>query len=86
MPSEGDDLFGGGLGLNVDITAAFSVELVQIINRTQPYQLNRHIGSINELGIGGSTDCSDESRLFMQYRVNFEQRFWNRGRRGQPIQ
>ena len=75
MPSEADDLFGVGLGLNADITEAFSVELVQIINQTQPYQLNRQYRLNNELGIGSSTDFSDESRLFMQYPSTFSRDF-----------
>ncbi|MEL6402150.1 MAG: hypothetical protein AAFR26_24210 [Cyanobacteria bacterium J06626_4] len=63
-------LASGG-GVSAGLTDNFSAELVQIINRTQPYQLNLQYRLNNELGIGGSTDFSDESRLFMQYRINF---------------
>ena len=71
LPGDDGDLFGVGMGVSAGITDNFSAELVQIINRNQPYQLNLQYRLNNEVGIGGSTDFSDESRLFMQYRVNF---------------
>jgi translocation and assembly module TamB len=72
LPGEEDNaLFGVGLGVNVGITDSFSAGLVQMLNRNQPYQLNLQYRINNHIDIGGSTDFSDESRIFMQYRVNF---------------
>ena len=71
VPGNEGDLFGVGIGVSAGLTDTFSVGLVQLLNRNQPYQLNLQYRLNNELSIGSSTDFSDESRVFMQYRIGF---------------
>lgn len=71
LPGDDGDLFGVGVGVNVGVTDSISAELVQVLNRSQPYQLNLQYRINNQFGVGGSTDFSDESRVFMQYRFDF---------------
>jgi translocation and assembly module TamB len=66
-----EDTFGVGLGVNVGITDSLSAGLVQVINQSQPYQLNVNYRLNREMGIGASTDFTDETRIFWQYRISF---------------
>jgi hypothetical protein len=40
LPAESGDAFSYGVGLNVGLSDDLSVSLIQILNRSQPYQLN----------------------------------------------
>jgi translocation and assembly module TamB len=71
LPAESGDAFSYGVGLNVGLSDDLSVSLIQILNRNQPYQLNVFYRVNNQVGISGSTDFTDNSRLSLQYRIDF---------------
>ncbi len=72
IPSDDDNaIFGVGIGVSAEITDSLSAGLVQVLNQNQPYQLNLQYRVNSQFGFGGSTDFSDESRLFLQYRFDF---------------
>lgn len=71
LPAASGDAFSYGVGLNVGLSDDLSVSLIQILNRSQPYQLNVFYRVNQQLGISSSTDFTDNSRMTLQYRIDF---------------
>lgn len=71
-PEEGNDSFGLGVGLNLGITQNLSATFVQVLNQSQPIQFNLRYRIDDNWGIRGSTNFGNDSRVFMEYRVNLK--------------
>ncbi len=69
--SENTDLFGVGVGVTAGITDDLSATLVQVLNQDQPYQFNVQYRLTNDMAIGTSTNFSNDTRIFWQYRLRF---------------
>jgi len=71
LPAASGDAFSYGVGLSAGLNDDLSVSLIQILNRSQPYQLNFFYRVNNQFGISSSIDFTDNSRLSLQYRLDF---------------
>lgn len=72
LPSETGDTLGYGVGVNLGITENLSTTFIQVLNQNQPLQLNTRYRIDDNWGVRGSTNFSDENRVFLEYRVEFD--------------
>jgi translocation and assembly module TamB len=72
LPAETGDTLGYGIGANLGITENLSATLVQVLNQNQPIQLNARYRIDDNWGVRGSTNFSDDNRVFLEYRVEFD--------------
>jgi translocation and assembly module TamB len=72
LPSEEGDTLGYGIGASLGITENISATLVQVLNQSQPIQFNARYRIDDYWGIRGSTNFSDDNRVFLEYRVEFD--------------
>ena len=71
LPTASGDTYSYGVGMGLALTDDLSVSLVQILNQDQPYQFNVFYRVNDHLGIGSSTDFTDNSRMTLQYYIDF---------------
>jgi translocation and assembly module TamB len=62
---------GYGVGLNLGITENLSTTFIQVLNQSQPIQFNARYRLDDQWSVQGSTNFSDQNRVFLQYQVNF---------------
>jgi translocation and assembly module TamB len=71
LPTDEGDTLGYGVGLNLGITRNLSTTLVQVLNQNQPIEFNVRYRIDDNWGLRGSTNFSDQNRVFLEYGVNF---------------
>lgn len=71
LPTASGDTYSYGVGLGLALTDDLSLSFVQILNQNQPYQFNVFYRVNDNLGIGSSTDFTDNSRMTLQYYIDF---------------
>lgn len=71
IPDTEGDRLSLGVGANLGITENLSVSLIQVLNQAQPFAFNARYRIDQNWGIQGSTNFGDNSRLFLEYRLNF---------------
>ncbi|NJL46734.1 MAG: hypothetical protein HC929_03555 [Leptolyngbyaceae cyanobacterium SM2_5_2] len=71
LPSAQGDTLGYGIGAQVGISRHLSATLVQVLNQTQPIELNARYRINQNWGLRGSTNFSNDSRLQVEYQLNF---------------
>jgi translocation and assembly module TamB len=72
LPDEAGDTLGYGVGVNLGITQNLSATLVQVLNQNQPIQFNARYRIDDNWGVRGSTNFSDENRVFLEYRLELD--------------
>lgn len=71
IPDTEGDRLSFGVGANLGITENLSVSLIQVLNQAQPFAFNARYRIDQNWGIQGSTNFGNDSRLFLEYRLNF---------------
>jgi translocation and assembly module TamB len=71
IPDTEGDRLNFGVGANLGITQNLSVSLIQVLNQAQPFAFNARYRIDDHWGVQGSTNFGNNSRLFLEYRLNF---------------
>jgi translocation and assembly module TamB len=71
LPSNRGGTLAYGVGASVGISRNLSATLVQVLNQTQPIELNARYRINNQWGISGSTNFGNDSRVLVEYQLNF---------------
>lgn len=71
IPDTEGDRLSLGVGASLGITQNLSVSLIQVLNQAQPFAFNARYRIDQNWGVQGSTNFRNDSRLFLEYRLNF---------------